>query len=294
MTNIIDYTYFTNRLLIANLQSTTDLDVRTHLTALITQEQYNFLNGIMGPALYEQFVEWYITNPGDTTNDFYYLLNGKVFTDTNGNVVNWIGMINTQKLTPLANYVYYIFQELNFTQTTSAGEVRSKADNSYQAYPDQKLIDVWSQMVDWLRGYGLFMDTFYGTTGALEVSYNLLPYKAPIQIQVGATVGLVAGTQTFTFDGSSGTYDWRGYDVFPERIGQGTMIRDVMYTWDIDNGIFTLLISGDALQPAEYFNITFGLGGITFIQLTSNVYWSKYRCQFYRGNFSHKVNFLDA
>lgn len=163
MTNIVDYTYFTNRLQIANLQSVTDTDVRDSLTSLITTCQYNFLNGILGPALYVRFKAWYEALPLDTGNPFNGLLTGEVFEDENGFVWNWIGLANSQKLSPLANFSYYTYQELNFTQTTSAGEVRSKADNSFQAFPHQKMIEVWGEMVDWLRAYYQYMKKYFAT-----------------------------------------------------------------------------------------------------------------------------------
>lgn len=166
MTNIVDYTYFRNRLQIANLQSTTDTDVKDYLASLITDCQYNFLNGILGAALYVDFKDWYETVPTpDPLSPFYNLLNGEVFEDENGNTWNWIGLKNEQKLSPLANFVYYTFQELNFTQTTSAGEVRSKADNSRTAMPLQKMIEVWAEMVDWLKAYYQYMKKYFGITG---------------------------------------------------------------------------------------------------------------------------------
>jgi hypothetical protein len=165
MNNIVDYTYFKNRLQIANLQSTTDTDVRDALTSLITTCQYNFLNGILGPALYVQFKAWYEVVPLDPLSPFYNLLNGEVFEDENGYTHNWIGLQNEQKLSPLANFAYYTYQELNFTQTTSAGEVRSKADNSRNALPLQKMIEVWAEMVVWLCGYYEYMKKYFGITG---------------------------------------------------------------------------------------------------------------------------------
>jgi hypothetical protein len=165
MDNLIDETYFRNRLQIANLQSTTDTDVKESLISLITDCQYQFLNDILGPALYEQFVEWYESESEDEDDPFWGLLYGKIFDDENEKTWSWIGLENEQKWSPLANFVYYEWQGNNFTQTTSAGEVRSKSQNSYEAYPEQKMIDAWSGMVDWLRAYGAYMDKYFGTTG---------------------------------------------------------------------------------------------------------------------------------
>jgi hypothetical protein len=290
MVNLIDYTYFRDELQLAN---TATPEVQTFLTLTISRKQYEFLQLLLGPSLYDQFVTWYGIDPTDTTNNFYYLLNGKTFT-VNGCTHNWVGLrVDTLKISPIANYVYFYYQNNNVTQTTSPGEARTNSQNASVANPANKMIDAWSEMVDNLRQYLVFMNTFYGTTGELPDNFDNLPYHAPVQLQAGVTVGLVAGATSFTFDGTAGTPDWRGYDIFPERIGQGTMIRGVGYSWNISTGRFDLLAGGDIFQPGEYFNITFGLGGTAFTQLTSTAEWTNYRCIFERSKLFHKVNFMD-
>jgi hypothetical protein len=97
-------------------------------------------------------------------------------------------------------------------------------------------------------------------------SFNVVPdsdspikYKAPVEIEADVTVGFIAGINTFTFDGTSGTEDWRGYEIYTERVGQGTMRKGVQYSWNSGTGVFLLLQAGDAFQPNELFNIEFGI-----------------------------------
>jgi hypothetical protein len=287
MTNLIDYTYFKNNI---HLPNTNDADVRTYIAGMVTRWQYDFLQKIMGPALYEQFEDWYAVDPSDTTNIFYYLLNGKTFVE-GGKSYNWVGLVNTLKTSPLANYVYYRIQENNITQTTSTGEVKTNAQYSAPSVAMPKMVGAWNEMAEWLCTYGIFMDTFFGTSGTLENNYSALPYKSPIQIQADATTGLTSGTNTFTFDGAAGKYDWRGYEMYPERIGQGTMVRGRDYSWNVNTGKFDLLLSGDVFQPLEFFNVTFGRGGIVFQDITSNAAWAAYR---YEANEKDVFNYKNA
>ena len=286
MINLIDHTYFLNKLRLANV--VTDNDVQIHLSNAISDYQYDFLNKILGAGLYKQFVEWYAINPADTTSPFYYLLNGKNFS-IESDTVTWVGLINPGKQSPLANYCYFMYQRYNTTQTMAAGEAKIDSQNAVSANAYNKSKSAWDQMAEWLKDYCLFMDTFFTGPNTVSVA-NLLPYIAPIQIQAGVTTGFISGVTSFAFDGTSGTQDWRGYDIFPERIGQGTMIRDVQYTWNISTGRFDLLQIGDKFQPSEYFNITFGLNGVTYTQLVSNGYWNDYRCRFHRQRFTKIIN----
>ena len=97
-----------------------------------------------------------------------------------------------------------------------------------------------------------FLFTF--TTDNPEVTY-----KAPLQIQPDNTIGFVSGVNSVVFDGSAGKDDWRGFDIQPERIGTGTMVRGLHYTWDPTTGTWTLLAVGDLFQSLEYFIVNFSL-----------------------------------
>lgn len=93
---------------------------------------------------------------------------------------------------------------------------------------------------------------------------NDIIYYSPIEIQADFTVGMISATNTFTFDGTAGTFDWRGRDIYPERVGQGTMQKGIQYSWDKINGIFLLLQTDDVFAPGELFNIEFGIISTTF------------------------------
>jgi hypothetical protein len=95
--------------------------------------------------------------------------------------------------------------------------------------------------------------------------YNFVPntneiiYYPPIEIEADVTTGVTNGATGFTFDGSGGKFDWRGRNVYVERVGQGTMHRGIQYTWDSTTGVFALVDALDTIQPHELFNVEFDL-----------------------------------
>lgn len=97
-------------------------------------------------------------------------------------------------------------------------------------------------------------------------SFNVVPendtdvtYYEPKEIIADITTGLTSGTNTFTFDGTGGTEDWRGREIYVERVGQGTMQKNAQYSWDSVTGVFTLLETGDVFGVNERFNVEFGI-----------------------------------
>lgn len=83
-------------------------------------------------------------------------------------------------------------------------------------------------------------------------------FKATEQIEADVTTGLTNGTNTFTFNGTAGTEDWRGWDISTiDRIGTGPMKRGVDYSWDQSTGVFVLMQGGDIFAGNEWFNIEF-------------------------------------
>ena len=161
MTNIIDYTYFKSKLDIANAVETGYVQIA--VANLITEEQYNLLNKMLGPVLYAQFKTWYETLPLDTGNTFNDLLNGKVFTSVAGYQVNWVGLMNAQKISPIANYCYCEWQERNVTQSVSMGEVKTQSQNSITADPVAKSVAAWNLFVNMMFDYIEFMNKYYAT-----------------------------------------------------------------------------------------------------------------------------------
>lgn len=77
------------------------------------------------------------------------------------------------------------------------------------------------------------------------------------QIQVGTTPGLVAGTSTFTFDGTGGKPDYRFFQPVFTLIGGSILIQGVDYSWVPNTGVFTLLKFGVMFISTQYYNVHF-------------------------------------
>jgi len=272
MNNLIDYTYFKGKLSIPNIAETGS--VQNRITALITDSQYEFLNKILGPSLYTQFAAWYAVMPLDQTSYFYGLLKGMVFS-SDGKYCDWIGLQNDKKLSPLANFVYYCYQEEESTNSVSGGEAKTKSQNAVSASPVFKMVNAWNEMADYLKGFITYMNFFYGTSGQVDYYTNPLGYRAPVTLQAGITTGFGANQTSFTFEGTAGAPNFKGYEIYPERIGQGTLVDNVGYTWDPQTAVFTLT---DGTQPNEYFNFTFSPSGLITANLEYNSDWTNYSC----------------
>lgn len=162
MINITDYTYFKGKLLVPN--AVEDTDVQAYLATLTTEFQYDFLIDLLGNTLYPQFVTWFGVDPLDTANPFNGLLEGKNF-ELDGKDYVWVGLRNTQKVSPLANYVYCKYMELKAaTQSVSTGETKGKSKNSEPANPTTKIVTQWNNMVDMLCSYQAYMEKFFASS----------------------------------------------------------------------------------------------------------------------------------
>lgn len=87
------------------------------------------------------------------------------------------------------------------------------------------------------------------------------------QIRVDVTPGLVSGANSFTFDGTGGKPDWRGWEISPEEYsGVGTLIRGTDYSWDKSIAAFAFLTAGRVFKPNQWYTVEFegvnqGAGG---------------------------------
>lgn len=78
------------------------------------------------------------------------------------------------------------------------------------------------------------------------------------QIQVSVTPGLVAGSSSFTFDGTLGKPDYRGYEiVISEYTGRSPMIKGLDFSWNYNTGEFNLLLPGDSLRDQQWYSVHF-------------------------------------
>lgn len=91
---------------------------------------------------------------------------------------------------------------------------------------------------------------------------NDVIYRAPEIIEVDVTIGVLstpAPQVAFTMDGTGGTEDWRGFDIYVDHVGVGLMRLGIDFSWNKTTGQFSLLIAGQSLQPNDLYGISFGL-----------------------------------
>jgi len=78
------------------------------------------------------------------------------------------------------------------------------------------------------------------------------------QIQADVTPGFTSGTNTFTFDGTSGKPDYRGWEiVVSEYGGRVPLINSIDFTWNKDTGVFLLVEPTDVIATGQWYNIHF-------------------------------------
>lgn len=144
MANVITYEYFRGPL---NLPQTTNAQGQALLTQFITQYEPEFLRKALGMDLAADL----ITNIASLDPKWVELRDGVAFINTRNRQDRWVGFSNADKISPIANYVYYQFVKDGITATAGLGEVVPKAENADRVYPQLKLQRAWNLMADMIR-----------------------------------------------------------------------------------------------------------------------------------------------
>lgn len=144
---IIDYTYFRGEITVAQLSQA---PVREDLQLLINKYEKEYLKMILGLGLYKAFIAG-IDPISGADQKWLNILQGVDYTH-NGRDYEWIGFENSQKESPIANYVYYKYTAKEVELTTGIGQVKPKAENAVIASAVPKMVRAWNEMVDWQRG----------------------------------------------------------------------------------------------------------------------------------------------
>lgn len=110
-----------------------------------------------------------------------------------------------------------------------------------------------------------YFDVFPDAVGSILV-------RDDEQITVDVTPGLVAGATSFTFDGTGGTPDYRGWTIVPARLGYDLLADGIEYSWSAITGRLDLLQAGDVFIHDEIFNIHFNPQNVTAGGSVSNFY----------------------
>jgi len=141
---IIDSTYFYGKISLPQVADSSGLAVVNKFIALYEPE---LLLKALGYQLSKDFVAGIVSPSPD--QKWLDLLNGVEYT-YGSYPRKWIGFKNAEKRSPIANYVYYMYQEDAVTTSNMVGVTATQADNSLRSDPSKKMADAWNEMVYWL------------------------------------------------------------------------------------------------------------------------------------------------
>jgi hypothetical protein len=142
----IDTSYFYNLL---NLPQAGNTEGEQDVENFIDQYESEYLACVLGLSLYRAFVTG-TEGSGVPAERWANLLNGGDFTYKSC-LYNWPGFAPSapaQKISPIANYVFFKYVSNKTTDFTLVGEVASTTDNNRNVSPVDRLTEVWNRMVD--------------------------------------------------------------------------------------------------------------------------------------------------
>ena len=139
--SLIDKTYFHSEINIAQVQS---IPVQAAIALMISKYEAEYLEKVLGYAF------WKLFNAAiaETSGRWYDLKVGAEYKNAYGHTKKWDGFINTEKLSPIANYCYYWYMRENVTFSGGAGEMEGKGENSTVVSPGPKMARAWNEAVD--------------------------------------------------------------------------------------------------------------------------------------------------
>lgn len=146
---IIDYTYFTERLLLPQVGNTEGRDTVNEFTETYEIE---YLHKVLCYDLAKAFIDG-IAGSGVPDQRWIDLLEGKEFT-YNGRNYNWPGF-EVQKQNPIAGYVFYMY--MGTPLNTLVGTAKQNVDNNSKISPTPLMIMAWNSMVDMNKLLWMFL-----------------------------------------------------------------------------------------------------------------------------------------
>ena len=169
--------------------------VALELEAFIEEYERDCLIKCLGFVLYNEFlaeIDMTESNGLKPTANAKWddLLNGKTYTDVNGNNVVWAGIrqkvpntSTTYNKSFLANYIYWYYEKNNEISRSAVGHVKPKAKNAVIMSPIARPVTAWRKFIKLVQGekavatpiysrYGLGIDYFQNTETPLYKFIN--------------------------------------------------------------------------------------------------------------------------
>lgn len=138
--SLIDWSYFIRSITIPNIDPIKTINAVTfdRIVYFIQQYEPECLKGILGYALYKALIN-------ETSQRITDLIFGAEYTDSCGNLQYWRGLVQpTPKISLIANYIYYYYQDANATQTSGVNTNVPKGEASTAVSVGDKMLDAWN------------------------------------------------------------------------------------------------------------------------------------------------------
>ena len=149
MANLIDETYFIGEIsLPAQVLTGTLADIDPY----IVKYEREALIELLGYTLYKQLKAE--IDAASYTTKWDRLVNGHEYNITylgDTHLVKWNGLINTDLVSLLADYIYYHYVKFHVTHSSGLGELVASAENAAKVSASQKMTNAWNRFIE-LRG----------------------------------------------------------------------------------------------------------------------------------------------
>ena len=165
MANLIDDTYFVRDI---NVPVGSTEELKAPLNAAIGRYEPEYLKKLLGYTLWKavqaEIDAATYTNYGDLVNgaEFSFEYCGQTIT------TKWEGLVNAEKISPIANYTYYKNRENVESFNSGLGERRGKGENSVAHSARVKMTTAWRELVkmhgEQDRYYKKYRDFFLDNT----------------------------------------------------------------------------------------------------------------------------------
>jgi len=155
MANLIDNTYFIGDIMLPN--KLTDGGNLSNIDTYIAKYERQVLINMLGYDLYKALKAQIDSDPQTFTDPWTDFVNGAEYS-VGDYTIKWNGLINSDKQSFIAYYIYFYYMRDLITSTTSSGEILSKVVNGFRITPADKMANAWSRF---LELYGSTQDSLY-------------------------------------------------------------------------------------------------------------------------------------
>lgn len=177
MPNIIDSTYFEQgNLYIPNnkdlaAEPTGSPSAVTDLDSFITKYERRLLINALGVTLYD-LLQTALADLGAADQKWQDLVNGKNYTNPDGNVRRWNGLKGFDKQSVIAFYVFTEYLRNDNETYTTTGVVKSEAANASIVDATPKFIKAYNEFLKAYQGSGIISEPVVLVNGFGSVGYD--------------------------------------------------------------------------------------------------------------------------